>query len=85
MEGGVNVNGKKYILILLAIVLAVVLLTGSASRHDATSRKEEDLHEKYDPEWAHRPAIDPDGMQESFEYYSTVSIDAPPTEAELNS
>ena len=78
---------KKYVISVVAIFLAVVLLTGSASRQNMSEEFPQEtytpLAQEIDPEWAHRPAIEPENQFEDIDYYSTVCIDAPPTEAEL--
>jgi len=74
---------KKHVFSLLAIFLAVILLTGAASFQDKSEEPAQDISFHLDPkddlEWAHRPAIDP----EVYHYYSTISIDEQPTTAEL--
>ena len=67
----------------MAIVLTVILLTGSASRPNAYDEPEQGIYVQIDHgndmDWAYRPAVDP----EAYDYYSTISIDEQPTAAEL--
>ena len=78
---------KKYVISVVAIILAVVLLTGSASRQNMNEELPQETYtlqvQDNDPEWAHRPAIEPESRFEGVGYYSTVCIDEPPTEAEM--
>jgi len=70
---------KKYAIVLVAIILAVILLTGSAGRQNMYEELPQEAYED-EMEWAHRPAID---LEKQENYYSTINIDEPPTKAEL--